>query len=239
MGFHYRRLSNHFLALGRRCGQPGQQHGLRLPPASSSTARSIRRRRVASCLAEITQQIHSLRASGVRSFQVARAVVDWRTALLKSAGLLCTGSGLIACFATASSLIVAYNSSRAKGESTGIRRWAAGNRGSGGEDRGRPSTYTVSAANVLGVSKPTRRRGRCVPRPEVGMLASERVEPHWIRCPIRAMSRLHKMSVTFPVTSFADRLFSSGVSKSRLSAATSIRASFGAGPAITDLTRRT
>jgi hypothetical protein len=63
------RLSKYFLALGRRCGQPGQQQGRRSPAPSFSIAIRIRRRRVSSCLGDVTQQIHSLRASGVRSFQ--------------------------------------------------------------------------------------------------------------------------------------------------------------------------
>jgi len=37
---------NHFCSFGRRCGQPAQQHGRRLPAANSVCARSIRRARV-------------------------------------------------------------------------------------------------------------------------------------------------------------------------------------------------
>jgi hypothetical protein len=54
----------------------------------------MRRLRVASCFAEMTQQIHSFRASGVRSFQAARVVACERSAKVKSAGALCTGPGL-------------------------------------------------------------------------------------------------------------------------------------------------
>jgi len=89
------RLSNHFLALGRRCGQPGQQHGRRLPAPRSSTARWMRRRRVGACLAESTQQIHSFRASGVRSFQAARVDASDATAWRKSDGSLCRGPVLL------------------------------------------------------------------------------------------------------------------------------------------------
>lgn len=92
------RLANHFLALRRRCGQPGQQQGRRLPAWSSSTARLILRLRVAPCLAEMIQQIHSFRASGVRSFQAALVAVFEPTALHKSAGVLCTGPGLSSFF---------------------------------------------------------------------------------------------------------------------------------------------
>jgi|HubBroStandDraft_6_1064221.scaffolds.fasta_scaffold211044_3 hypothetical protein len=90
------RLSNHFFALGRRCGQPGQQQGRRLPAWSSSTARIILRLRVVPCLAEMTQQIHSFRASGVRSFQAALASEP--RASHKSAGVLCTGPDLLPFF---------------------------------------------------------------------------------------------------------------------------------------------
>lgn len=83
-------LSNHFFALGRRCGQPGQQQGRRLPARSSSTTRWIRRMRVASCFAEMTQQTHSFRASGVRPFQAACVVASEASASDKSAGILCT-----------------------------------------------------------------------------------------------------------------------------------------------------
>src|SRR5215475_8041297 len=43
----------------QRCGHPGQQHGLRMPPRILSMPTSMRRFLVASCLAEVTQQIHS------------------------------------------------------------------------------------------------------------------------------------------------------------------------------------
>ena len=85
-------------ALARRCGQPGQQQGRRLPALSSSTTRWIRRLRVVLCLAEMTQQIHSFRASGVRSFQAARVVASELRALRTSAGALCRGPGLLWAF---------------------------------------------------------------------------------------------------------------------------------------------
>jgi hypothetical protein len=46
----------------------------------------------------MTQQIHSFRASGVRSFQAACVVASEPRALLKSAGVLCTGPGLLSFF---------------------------------------------------------------------------------------------------------------------------------------------
>jgi hypothetical protein len=49
--------------------------------------------RVACCLAEVTQQIHSLRASGVRLFHAAFAGAAESITFRKSAGILCTGPG--------------------------------------------------------------------------------------------------------------------------------------------------
>lgn len=92
------RLSNHFLALGLRWGQPGQQQGRRLPAWRSSTARSIRRLRVALCFAVVTQQIHSFRAKGVNSFHAARAIELEPIALDRSAGARCRGPELAALF---------------------------------------------------------------------------------------------------------------------------------------------
>ncbi len=69
-----------------------------MPAWSSPTARSIRRLRVVPCLAEMIQQIHSFRASGVRSFQDAFVVGSESMALHKSAGVLCTGPGLLSFF---------------------------------------------------------------------------------------------------------------------------------------------
>ena len=72
----------------QRCGHPGQQHGLRMPPRILSMPTSMRRFRVVSCLAEVTQQIHSLRASGVISAQRLIAAALDLMALRKSAGSL-------------------------------------------------------------------------------------------------------------------------------------------------------
>ena len=46
----------------------------------------------------MTQQIHSFRASGVRSFQAARIVASESRALRKSTGVLWTGPGLLSLF---------------------------------------------------------------------------------------------------------------------------------------------
>ena len=58
---------NSFLALFQRCGQPAQQQGRRMPLRILSSPTVMRRFRVSAFLAEVTQQIHSLRASGVIS----------------------------------------------------------------------------------------------------------------------------------------------------------------------------
>ena len=50
----------------------------------------IRRFLVSSCLADVTQQIHSLRASGVISAHTAFTRGSASTALRKSAGIVCT-----------------------------------------------------------------------------------------------------------------------------------------------------
>ena len=72
----------------QRCGQPGQQHGLRIPPRILSRPTSMRRFLVSSFLAEVTQQIHSFRASGVIAAQRPFAAASHSMALRKSAGSL-------------------------------------------------------------------------------------------------------------------------------------------------------
>jgi hypothetical protein len=74
----------------QRCGHPGQQHGLRMPPRSLSMPTSMRRLLVSSFLGDMTQQIHSFRASGVISIQSLFALALDSMAFRKSAGSLCT-----------------------------------------------------------------------------------------------------------------------------------------------------
>ena len=74
----------------QRCGHPGQQHGLRMPPRSLSMPTSMRRCLVSSFLADVTQQIHSLRASGGISVQRLFAAALDSMAFRISAGSLCT-----------------------------------------------------------------------------------------------------------------------------------------------------
>ena len=84
------KLSVNKSVVGRlqRCGHPGQQHGLRMPPRILSMPTSMRRFLVPSFLAEVTQQIHSFRASGVISAQRLLAAALDLMAFRKSAGSL-------------------------------------------------------------------------------------------------------------------------------------------------------
>lgn len=72
--------------LSVRWVQPSQQHGRRLPSLSSGTTRAICSLRVFSCLTNSTQQIHSLRASGVRLSHFLSASASAASALFRSAG---------------------------------------------------------------------------------------------------------------------------------------------------------
>ena len=79
-----------YLPVRSRCLHPGQQQGRRWPSSSSSWVRRMRRLRVGSCLASSTQQMNSLRAKGVMSFQATSAVELAISAVRRSAGSLCT-----------------------------------------------------------------------------------------------------------------------------------------------------
>jgi len=69
--------------------QPAQQQGRRAPPLSFESAFSIRMLLVSAFLPDMTQQIHSLRASGVISSHATLAAEDETRAFRKSAGILC------------------------------------------------------------------------------------------------------------------------------------------------------
>src|SRR5947207_4974092 len=69
--------------------QPIQQQGRRVPCLSCAHTRSTWSRRVSGFLTEIDQQIHSLRASGVRSSHAARALGSEVRTFRKSAGRSC------------------------------------------------------------------------------------------------------------------------------------------------------
>ena len=84
-GLHNARSPNQ-----RRWGQPGQQQGRRLPFLRSAQTRSIRFSRVLSCFASSTQQIHSLRARGVRSSHNASAARSADRVFSRSSGTSCT-----------------------------------------------------------------------------------------------------------------------------------------------------
>src|SRR5215468_1738357 len=70
--------------------QPIQQQGRRIPSLSSVRTLSTCCLLVSGFLTEIVQHIHSLRASGVRSFQAASAAVSAARAFCRSSGSSCT-----------------------------------------------------------------------------------------------------------------------------------------------------
>ena len=82
--------TNCYLPVRSRCLHPGQQHGRRWPSSSSSWVRRMRRARVVACLASSTQQMNSLRASGVMSVQASSAVGLATSASRRSPGSSCT-----------------------------------------------------------------------------------------------------------------------------------------------------
>lgn len=69
---------------------PTQQQGRRLPSNNSVTVRLMWSWRVSGFLQVILQQIHSLRARGVKSSQRSRADSSATRALRKSDGTVCT-----------------------------------------------------------------------------------------------------------------------------------------------------
>jgi hypothetical protein len=79
-----------YLPVRSRWLHPGQQQGRRSPSSSSSWVRRMRRARVVFCLASPTQQMNSLRARGVMSFQAASAAWLATSALRRSSGSSCT-----------------------------------------------------------------------------------------------------------------------------------------------------
>ena len=82
-------LSAVYLPVFSRWGQPAQQQGRRIPDLSFEIPTATRLSRVSAFFAESTQQIHSLRASGVMSFH-AIAKSFFMSALCQSAGIVCT-----------------------------------------------------------------------------------------------------------------------------------------------------
>ncbi len=71
------------------CVQPAQQHGRRIPPDILDIALFMRMARVSDFLPEVTQHIHSLRASGVMSVHSASTFGVLVMDFLKSAGSVC------------------------------------------------------------------------------------------------------------------------------------------------------
>ena len=86
----YSRLTGQVRNSFQRWGQPGQQQGRRIPSLSSVRSRSMCCLLVSGLLTEMTQQIHSLRASGVISSHFARAAGSEMRTFRKSAGTACT-----------------------------------------------------------------------------------------------------------------------------------------------------
>src|SRR6266540_2971618 len=77
-------------SLSFRCVQPSQQHGRRFPSSSSDRNRSMCWPLVSAFFGQSTQQIHSLRARGVRSSHAARAFGVAIKTRLKSIGTVWT-----------------------------------------------------------------------------------------------------------------------------------------------------
>lgn len=94
-----------WVRLFQRWGQPGQQQGRRFPSISSAHARWIWFLLVSNFLNEVIQQIHSLRASGVRSFQESSAAGLEERAFRKSSGTTCT-TPVAMCFLSSPILLI-------------------------------------------------------------------------------------------------------------------------------------
>src|SRR6184192_1675944 len=75
-------------SLSFRCVQPSQQHGRRFPSSSSDRTRWMCWLLVSAFFGESTQQIHSLRARGVRSSQAARTFGLEIKTRLRSVGMV-------------------------------------------------------------------------------------------------------------------------------------------------------
>jgi hypothetical protein len=78
------------IALSVRWMQPIQQQGRRIPSLSSERVRSTCSFLVSGFFTEITQQIHSLRASGVKVFHIDSASGSEARASRRSDGVSCT-----------------------------------------------------------------------------------------------------------------------------------------------------
>ncbi len=161
-----------------RCLHPGQQQGRRWPSSSSSWVRRMRRSRVVCRLASSTQQMNSLRAKGVMSFQASSAEALAISALRRSVGNSCdhpTGHSLdahepivrgAAHGASASALLIRLRSPVSSGVADGLRAEAFGLRIlsrsplSGGQER----AVLQASSRRLRLSDATGRRARCSAR---------------------------------------------------------------------------
>jgi len=85
-------FSNHFCALGRRCGQPGQQQGLLFPLSKSSLNLARCFFLVSAVLTIVVQQIHSLWVRGVRLFHFSSRSLSAVRTFFMSEGSSCSAS---------------------------------------------------------------------------------------------------------------------------------------------------
>ena len=83
----FRFVANAAAAVPGRCGHPGQQHGRRFPAFRYSTAMRTCLSRVSGFLNDVTQQYHSLRASGVTFSHILVAEEDLAIAMRRSLGI--------------------------------------------------------------------------------------------------------------------------------------------------------
>ena len=88
--------------------QPAQQQGLRFPSSSSVTVRFIWFFLVSCFLTVIVQQIHSFRASGVKSSHFSKTDSSDARAFFKSSGISCATPPVIFFFAIRLYYIKAY-----------------------------------------------------------------------------------------------------------------------------------
>jgi len=150
-----------------RCGQPAQQHGRRIPPLSFESAFAMRILLVSALLPEITQQIHSLRASGVMSSHVLSAAGTDAIAFRKSAGSLWSVSFVRITPIVSYARVMKIKSARPKGS---------------------PSKYISSATWLTYIPSPTARTSSLL-RNKPNRKRTRAVTLWWI-CQPRTMSGL-------------------------------------------------
>ena len=103
------------IELCQRWGHPVQQHGRRMPLRILSRPTSMQRFLVSSFLADVTQHIHSLRASGVMLTHKSVTIASDSIALRKSPGIPGTVPEAIGCRAIVPSSLQVINRSANSG----------------------------------------------------------------------------------------------------------------------------